>query len=158
MLKHMPKKAVDILVVALGSPFLIGLYEDKKLFQIIKSEKHTSDELPRWFKLFDEKYNIEKLFYAKGPGSFMSIKVAYIFLKSFAVLKNIQLLATDAFYFNDNNPIKAVGKLYFVKINNQIDTIKVEDIQKSEFVLPKTLVYRDFGLDVIPQYGINAIF
>ncbi len=154
----MPKKAIDILVVALGSPFLIGLYEDKKLFKTIKSEKHTSDELPRLFKVFDEKYNIEKLFYAKGPGSFMSIKVAYIFLKSFAILKNIQIFATDAFYFNDNNPIKAVGKLYFVKINNQIDTIKIEDVQKSKFVLPKTFEYRDFGLDVIPQYGINAIF
>ena len=158
MPKHMPKKTIDILVVALGSPFLIGLYENKKLFKTIKSEKHTSDELPRWFKLFNEKYNIEKLFYAKGPGSFMSIKVAYIFLKSFAVLKNIQFLAIDAFYFNDNSPIKAVGKLYFVKINNQIDTIKIEDVQKSKFVLPKTLKHRDFGLDVIPQYGINAIF
>lgn len=154
----MPKKDIDVLVIALGSPLLIGLYENQELCERFESIQHTSDELPRLFRRFNEQYNIKNLIYAKGPGSFMSIKVAYIFLKSFSVLKNISLLATDAFYFNKNSPVKAVGKLYFVKINNQIQTVKLEDEQKSRFFLPDTLNYRDFELDAMPQYGISAIF
>lgn len=154
----MPKKKIDILVVAVGSPFFIGLYEDKIRFKIIESNKHTSDELPRLFKILNEEYEIANLIYAKGPGSFMSIKVAYIFLKSFSIMKNIPFLATDAFYFNKNSPIKAVGKLYFVKIDNNIDVVKLEDVQKSQFALPDTLRYDDFELETIPQYGISAIF
>jgi tRNA A37 threonylcarbamoyladenosine modification protein TsaB len=158
MPKHTHKKNIDIVVVALSSPLYIGLYEDNRLVDILKSEQHTSEALPVIFEELDGEYEIENIFYAKGPGSFMSIKVAYIFLKSFSIIKNIPLFATDAFYFNHNSPIKAVGKLYFVKIDDSIQTRKLDSVQSSGFSLPKILEKNDFDTHTSPQYGIGAVY
>ena len=87
----------------------------------------------------------------------MAIKVAYIFLKSISILKNIPLFATDAFYFNKNRPIKAVGKLYFVKTSELIETQKFDEPLLSEFALPEFLKYNDFDSDTVPKYGIGAV-
>ena len=87
----------------------------------------------------------------------MAIKVTYIFLKSISILKNIPLFATDAFYFNKNSPIKAVGKLYFVKVLEAIETKKFDEPVFSEFKLPQFLNYDDFDTDTVPKYGIGAV-
>ncbi len=152
----MPKK-VDILLVTLTSPILVGIYEDNKLIETIKSDKKSSDVLPLIFQDLLKKYNIQNLFYANGPGSFMAIKVAYIFLKSLSVLKKIPLYACDAFYFNENQPIKAIGKLYFVKIASKIETQKFETVPKREFKLPDELDYDEFSTNATPLYKIGAV-
>ncbi len=157
-LKRMHKKDIDILVVGLGSPLLVGLYADNKLFKEIKSDKHTSEILPEIFNKLYKQYNIVKLFYARGPGSFMSIKVTYIFLKTFAIIKNIPFFAIDAFYFNENHPIKAVGKLYFVTINKKIQTKKLDITQQCVFSLPSILKESDFDNKTAPKYAMDAIY
>lgn len=150
-------KNVDIVLVALSSPILIGVYEHKKLINTIKSEEKSSDILPKIFDELFKQYKIEKLFYANGPGSFMAIKVAYIFLKSISILKDIPLFATDAFYFNENNPIKAIGKLYFVKISTEIKTQKLETVPEADFMLPNELDYNEFSATTTPLYMIGAV-
>ncbi len=150
-------KSVDFLFVGLSSPIQIGIYEDSKLIETIKSEDKSSDILPQIYKKLDKKYTINKLFFANGPGSFMAIKVAYVFLKSMSVLKNIPLLAKDAFYFNNNEPIKAIGKLYFVKIGSEIKTQKLETAPSMEFKLPDVLDYNEFSTTSSPLYGIGAV-
>ncbi len=152
----MPKK-VDILLVTLTSPILVGIYEDNKLIETIKSDKKSSDVLPLIFQDLLKRYNIQNLFYANGPGSFMAIKVAYIFLKSLSVLKKIPLYACDAFYFNENQPIKAIGKLYFVKIASKIETQKFKTVPKREFKLPDELDYDEFSTNATPLYEIGAV-
>ncbi|MDA3909615.1 MAG: hypothetical protein PF437_11070 [Sulfurimonas sp.] len=87
----------------------------------------------------------------------MAIKVAYIFLKSISVLKNIPLFATDAFYFNKNQPIKAIGKLYFVKISSEIKTQKLETVPNMEFKLQDVLDYNEFSTTTTPLYSIGAV-
>jgi DNA mismatch repair protein MutS2 len=69
----------------------------------------------------------------------MAIKVAYIFLKSLSILKERPLYATDAFKFNNNKPIKAIGKLCFVKISSKITTQKFQTLPEVDFLLPKIL-------------------
>ena len=150
-------KSVDILLVALSSPIQIGIYEDNQLIDTIISEDKSSDVLPSIFKSIFEKYNVQKLFYANGPGSFMAIKVAYIFLKSTSILKKIPLFATDAFYFNNNEPIKAIGKLYFVKVASEIKTQKLETVPVVEFTLPDVLDYNEFSKNTTPLYAIGAV-
>jgi tRNA A37 threonylcarbamoyladenosine modification protein TsaB len=152
----MPKK-VDVLFIGLGSPLLIGIYEDKKLIEKIESKEKSSDILPLLFRDILKKYEVEKLFYANGPGSFMAIKVAYIFLKSISILKKIPLFATDAFYFNKNQPIKAIGKLYFVKIASEIKTQKLETVPEASFALPDELDYNEFTTNTTPLYMIGAV-
>ncbi len=150
-------KGVDVVLVALSSPILIGIYEDNKLIETLESQEKSSDVLP---KIFDElltRYTIEKLFYANGPGSFMAIKISYIFLKSLSIIKNIPLFATDAFYFNENAPIKAIGKLYFVKVASEIITQKLETVQEVRFMLPSELDYSEFSTTTTPLYMIGAV-
>jgi len=152
----MPKN-VDVLLIALSSPIQIGIYEDKKLIEKIESSEKSSDALPLLYKDILERYSVEKLFYANGPGSFMAIKVAYIFLKSIAIIKKIPLFATDAFYFNKNQPIKAIGKLCFVKIASEIETQKLEIVPESSFELPVELDYSEFTTNTTPLYMIGAV-
>ena len=152
----MPKK-VDVLLITLSSPILIGIYEDQKLIDTIESDEKSSDVLPLIFEKLLKEYEIEKLFYANGPGSFMAIKVAYVFLKSLSVLKGIPLYARDAFYFNENQPIKAIGKLCFVKIASEIETQKFQTVPKSNFRLPDELDYNEFSTNTMPLYKIGAV-
>jgi tRNA threonylcarbamoyladenosine biosynthesis protein TsaB len=152
----MPRK-VDVLVIALSSPIHIGVYEDTKLIETIVSKEKSSDYLPILFDELLQKYEIKKLFYANGPGSFMAIKIAYIFLKSISILKEIPLFATDAFYFNKNAPIKAIGKLCFVKIASEIKTQKLETVPESNFKLPDVLDYNEFSTVTTPFYMIGAV-
>ena len=150
-------KSVDLVFITLSSPIKIGVYENNKLIDSVISEEKSSEVLPVIYKQLSLTYNIQKLFYANGPGSFMAIKVAYIFLKSMSVLKNIPLYATDAFYFNENAPIKAIGKLCFVKIASEIKTQKLEIAPIMEFNLPDVLDYTEFSTTASPLYGIGAV-
>ena len=150
-------KKVDLLLIAITSPIKIGVYVDGKLFETIESKENSSDALPVLFKKLFQKYEPQNLFYANGPGSFMAIKVAYIFLKSISILKNIPLFATDAFYFNENQPIKAIGKLYFVKIVSEIKTQKLEIAPEVNFRLRDTLDYNEFSINSTPLYMIGAV-
>ncbi|OIP54894.1 MAG: hypothetical protein AUK54_05265 [Helicobacteraceae bacterium CG2_30_36_10] len=150
-------KQVDILLIALSSPIQIGVYENKRLIDTIISDEKSSDILPLLFESIFKKYEVKNLFYTNGPGSFMAIKVTYIFLKSISILKNIPLFATDAFYFNNNQPIKAIGKLYFVKIRSEIKTQKLETVPKMRFALLDVLDYNEFSKISTPLYGIDAV-
>ncbi|MEO1937920.1 MAG: hypothetical protein ABGW85_04705 [Sulfurimonas sp.] len=153
----MLKKEVDVVLIALNSPIRLGIYENQKLIEEIESYEKSSDVLPLLFKDILEKYELKQLFYANGPGSFMAIKVAYIFLESLSILKKIPLFARDAFYFNDNKPIKAIGKLCFVKIADNIQTQKFETVPEVDFKLPKELNYNEFSKDTAPLYKIGAV-
>ena len=150
-------KKVDVLVIALSSPIQIGIYVNNTLLETIASEKKSSDILPFLFKDILQRYELEKLFYVKGPGSFMAIKVSYIFLKSISILKKIPLFATDAFYFNKNEPIKAIGKLCFVKMGTEIETQKLENVPSGRFILPNVLDYNEFSKITTPLYSIGAV-
>ncbi len=150
-------KNVDIVLVTLTSPIKIGIYENNMLLDSIESSEKSSDVLPLIFESLFKKYNIQKLFYANGPGSFMAIKVTYVFLKSISILKNIPLFATDAFYFNKSQPIKAIGKLYFVKISSEIKTQKLETAPEVEFTLRDVLDYNEFSTNTAPLYMIGAV-
>ena len=150
-------KKVDLLFITLTSPIKIGIYKNNQLIDEIVSEEKSSDILPIIFDNIQKKYEINGLFYANGPGSFMAIKIAYIFLKSISIIKNIPLFATDAFYFNKNSPIKAIGKLYFVKIASEIKTQKLEIVPKSGFTLPDVLDYNEFSKNTTPLYEIGAV-
>ena len=150
-------KKVDVLLIALSSPIQIGIYENNTLINTLVSDEKSSDILPTLFKKIFEMYCVEKLFYTNGPGSFMAIKVSYIFLKSLSILKEIPLFATDAFYFNKNQPIKAIAKLCFVKIGSEIKTQKLETVPENDFKIPVVLDYNEFSKITTPLYGIGAV-
>ena len=156
-MKKRMHKEVDVCVIALSSPILLGVYEEGELIETLSTSEKSSDVLPLLFEELLERYSIKQLLYANGPGSFMAIKVAYIFLKSLSILKKIPLYAVDAFYFNANQPIKAIGKLYFVKVASEIETQKIEEACEAKFELPQTLDYGAFSKITTPLYSIGAV-
>jgi len=152
-------KKIDVVVIALSSPLQVGIYENGSLVETIQSEKKSSEVLPDIFQDILQKYSLNALYYANGPGSFMAIKIAYIFLKTISVVYSVPLYAADAFYFNGNQPIKAIGKLHFVKIQptNKIETKPFDQPVANCFSLPKILNKNDFTTDSSPMYIIGAV-
>jgi hypothetical protein len=151
----MPK--VDIVVIELSSPILVGVYQEGSLVQTLSSPEFSSEALPEIFKEILENYEIANLVYTRGPGSFMAIKVAYIFLQTLCIVHNITLLGTHAFTFNDNKPIKAFGKLYFEHSNGTIATQKFEEPQYWPFKLPNKLNLSDYSQETAPLYVLPAV-
>jgi len=149
------KPLVDIVAVVISKPMLLGVYKDGCLVDTIKKEGMTSDILPEIFDDLLKKYEINSVIYSKGPGSFMAIKLAYVFFKTLQITKNIKLLAVDGFYFNQNSPIKAVGNSYFVKKEGIITLTKNE--KEGEFTLPEKLNFKDFSGEVEPLYILKAV-
>lgn len=135
----------------------VGVYLNNKLIKNFITKEHTSELLPEIFKEILEKFICKRVFFARGPGSFMAIKITYIFLRALSITKNIELLATDGFYFNDNKPIKSMKKMYFIKEGEDIVTKFFEEEQDSEFRLPKTLKIENFSKDIEPLYILPAV-
>ena len=149
---------IEILAITISNPLLIGIYENKKLIVEHKLDGKTSDLLPSLFtKLLDE-YDINAITYVNSPGSFMAIKVAYIFLKTVCITKNIEFKAIDGFEFNENSPIKALGKKYFIKQDNEI---KVDFLEKDsiirDFKLPMCIEKYNFNQETLPIYNLPAV-
>ncbi len=147
----------SVVVIALSLPLKVGIYENSALIKSYEFHEHTSESLPHFFEGLLKEYDVSRLIYANGPGSFMAIKVSYLFLKTLSIVKKIPFLATDAFYFNNNRPIKALGKLCFVKISNTIETEVFDEVPKNSFKLPQELILEDFSSDTLPHYGIAAV-
>ncbi len=151
----MPK--VDVIVIELSTPILIGIYKEGTLVETLSSTEYSSEALPLLFQDILDNYEIENIIYTQGPGSFMAIKVAYIFLRTLCIVNNIRLLATPAFTFNNNGPIKAFGKLYFMNDNGTITTKKFEDPQNVPFELPKKINLSDYSKETAPLYVLPAV-
>ena len=149
---------IEILVITISNPLLIGVYENKKLIKEHKLDGKTSDLLPSLFEELLKEYEIKRIIYVNSPGSFMSIKVAYIFLKTICITKDIKFLAIDGFEFNQNSPIKALGKKYFIKDQNKV---KVDFLEKDciihDFNLPMSIEKYNFNEETLPIYNLPAV-
>lgn len=150
---------VSVLVISLADPILVGVYKNELLIDSYSKEGKTSDVLPLIFEQILAKYNLKNLLYTNGPGSYMSIKISYIFLKTLCVVKGIDIYGADGFLFNQNTPIKALGKKYFFKDNDDkiiIDFINKDSIIQS-FQLPNKIKMNQFEKDLLPSYNLPAV-
>lgn len=147
---------VDIVAVTLTSPALFGIYKDEKLIETIESFEKMSDSLDLIFRDILDRFKIDSIFFARGPGSFMSIKLLYIFLKSISITTKVKLFATDGFYFCNNAPIKAIGDSSFVKNSTKIEIAKIKS-KNTKFSLPKFLERDKFSSNIEPLYILPAV-
>ncbi|MFY4782686.1 hypothetical protein ACOTWN_05660 [Aliarcobacter butzleri] len=149
---------IEILVITISNPLLIGIYENKKLIKEYKLDGKTSDVLPTLFQKPLNHYNIKRIIYVNTPGSFMAIKVAYIFLKTVCLTKNIELNSVSGFEFNNNSPIKALGQKYFI---NETNNLKVDFLEKDciicDFKLPLCIEKYNFNKETLPIYNLPAV-
>ena len=129
----------EILIVSIASPLLFGVYKDGVLIETIEREEKTSEILLKVLTELSLKYNYSRIVYTSGPGSYMAIKLTYITLRSLEILKEIPFDACEAFELNGNTPIKAMGKLYFIKEKETIITKKFDEVLEQRFALPSML-------------------
>ena len=156
----MPKVSPSIytiLIISIASPLLIGVYRDAELVEKIETEEKTSEILLKTLTELSIKYNYSHLLYTSGPGSYMAIKLTYITIRSLEILKDITFDACDAFTLNNQNPIKAIGKLYFIKENNTIITKKFDEAVEQRFELPSMLSEVTILNDNKPMYILPAV-
>lgn len=136
----------------------IGVYYRGELIENYSAEEKTSEALPYLMQQLLNRFEFKGLYFAKGPGSFMAIKVTYIFLQTLHLVKKIPIYASDGFVFNGNKPIKAMGKSYFIKNQNDEIEVKIlEEIFSAPFVLPNRLPYEKFDQDTKPLYHLPAV-
>ncbi len=133
------------------------MYEDGILIKNITFEEKTSEILlPTLTNILDT-YEISKIIYTRGPGSYMAIKLTYIMLKTIEILRGIRCIGCSGFELNNNQPIKAIGNLYFIKEKETIMTKKYEQPVNAPFALPQSI--HDLVLDEesTPEYVLPAV-
>ena len=146
-----------ILIISISSPLLIGVYKDNLLIEKIESNQKTSEVLLKILMELSKNYNYSEVIYTNGPGSYMAIKLTYIILRSLEILKGITFTGCNAFDLNDNKPIKAMGKLYFIKEKETIITKKIDEAVEQRFELPSMLSEVTVLNDNKPLYILPAV-
>lgn len=151
---------IKVLVISISSPMLIGIYEDDMLIETITKEGKTSDILPSLFEKILKKYSVSDIIYVNGPGSYMAIKIAYIFLKTISIVNKINLYALSGFDLNNNSPIKALGKKYFFRDKNETQKITIEFLSDhiiEAFHLPEDIREIHYSENILPEYNLPAV-
>ena len=153
---HSPNQ-YTLLIISISSPLLIGVYKDDICIKKISTQLKTSEILlSTVIRLFDT-YPFSKIIYTRGPGSYMAIKLTYIMLKTIEIVKDIPCYGCSGFALNNNQPIKAIGNLYFIKEKETIMTKKYEQPVNAPFALPQSI--HDLVLDEesTPEYILPAV-
>ncbi len=148
---------MDVLTISLTSPLRVGIYQDSKLIEEYCQVEQTSEMLPIIFDKILQKYKIKNLFFANGPGSFMAIKISYIFLKTLSISLGVELYGADGFVFNQNRPIRAMRKVYFIKKDDKIETKMINEEVEQSFELPRLLDIGIFSKECEPLYVLPAV-
>ena len=136
---------------------MIGVYEDGELIDTITSESKTSEVLLPMLKECLDKYDISRVIYTRGPGSYMAIKLTYIMLKTIEIIRGIECVGCSGFALNGGEPIKAIGNLYFIKEKETIITKKYEQPVNVKFTLPQSIQDLELDEESTPDYKIPAV-
>jgi len=136
---------------------LVGLYEDDTLIETMCTEKKTSEILLPMIMDFLDKYDVEQIIYTRGPGSYMAVKLTYIMLQTIEVTRGIKCFGCSGFALNDNQPIKAIGNLYFIKEKETIITKKYEQLPIVKFTLPQSIQDLEIDEESTPDYVLPAV-
>jgi tRNA A37 threonylcarbamoyladenosine modification protein TsaB len=153
--KVLPK--YTLLIISISSPLLVGIYEEGRLIDTVSSELKTSEILLPLITEYMDQYNISSIIYTRGPGSYMSIKLTYIMLKTIEIVRGIKCMGCSGFALNGGQPIKAVGNLYFIKEKETIITKKYEQPVNSNFSLPQSIHDLELDEESIPEYILPAV-
>jgi len=127
------------------------------LIQTQSSDKKVSEVLLPMIKECMNNYDISKIVYTRGPGSYMAIKLTYIMLKTIEIAKGIRCFGCSGFSVNAGKPIKAIGNLYFIKEKETIITKKYEQPVDSQFTLPDSIQDLSIDEESTPEYSLPAV-
>lgn len=147
----------ELLLIPLRSGIRYGIYHNNSLYKQGLMEGKSLDSLIGLWMEIKDKYVIGRIFYARGPGSLSALKLLHIFVHTLAITSQIELFATDSFYFSQH-PILAFGNQYFIKQHQEI-VLKTFDAKIQDEIpdLPKSLNDKDFTSPLEPLYVLPAL-
>ena len=87
----------------------------------------------------------------------MAIKLTYITLRTLEIIRGIEIDGCDALSLDSETPIKAMGKLYFIKEKDTIITKKFDEAVEQRFELPSMLSEVTILDDNKPAYILPAV-
>jgi len=151
------RPVVELLLIGVTSPFVAAVYEEGTRIETFREEGKSSEVLPPILHDLSARYRIGAIYYANGPGSFMAIKVTYIMAKTLSIALGIPLFATEAFAFNGNRPIRAIGRSCFVKEEGSIVIRTDCEEESAPFEAPLELDRSLFRRDGEPLYVLPAV-
>jgi len=155
----LPKREGFTLVInPLSNPLIMALYDKKgELFREWELKGYASDSLVEELDKILKEFEIKRIIYANGPGSYMGIKLCYIALKTLELTKGIPFNGCSAFVFSRGNPIKAMGRLYFIKEKETIITQRFNEAIPQNFYMPNSLDNIELEPLNYPKYHIPSI-
>lgn len=150
---------------------LCGVYQDGTLSDTITSQEPASQALAKILSQLLAKHKITKIIYANGPGSYMGLKVAYVMLKSYCIVKGIELYGVSGYELNQGAPIRASKTMSFVRTRKNKSSeqgtslgitqdgyeISLQNCAPGEFSLPLNLNSLKLSSDNLPQYFTKAV-
>ncbi|BCZ16880.1 Universal bacterial protein YeaZ [Helicobacter sp. NHP19-003] len=153
-----------MLILSLQEPVKVGVYAPSGEFlHALVSNERTNvalieifENLLEWLKAQD--LAIQVLYYVKGPGSFMAMKLTHIFVHAWVLLNPTPLHSALGFAFNGASPIKAFGKSFYVFEDDQVVLKTFESPPKcQEMALPSVLDPLLFTTDNKPLYFLPPV-
>lgn len=121
----------EIVLVCINSPLYYGIYKDRNLIYEAKKEGKTLDALHAMQCELKAKHITPKaVYYARGPGNLSALKLAHTFLHTLEVVEGIELRACDSFDLLGEVAIFAFGKRYFIKRDNEIVCVFLDEVLK----------------------------
>lgn len=147
---------VTLLLLTIAKPTVVALYDENNRF--LKSyafEEKITDGLYKTVKEIERSFEIVRVAYANGPGSFMGLKLGYVFLQTYSAVRDIPFVATESFTFADK--IHSNGKRWFVKSVDSVDLIVLDDSPIDMPNLPERLDLMLFSDSVEPNYILPAV-
>ena len=160
-------EGLDLALVCVGGEILCGVYRDYTLLEQIRSDELPLVALPRIFERFFSHSHpkVRAIYYAKGPGSFTSLKLTHIFLHTLREVHGFRLFATSSFYFSNKGYIKAFGSTYFTQspegeiLLTPRDKLSESSLDSglASFTLPPRLDPTAFDEDTSPLYILPAV-
>ena len=81
------------------------------------------------------------------------------FLKTICITKHINFYSCSGFKLNQNSPIKALGKKYFIQDENKNISMRLlEDNEKlTDFTLPNKIDINNYSKETLPNYQLPAV-
>ena len=152
------KKALTLLINPIASPLQFALYDPEGILaESWEVGGYVSEHLIGELDRILSGQEIGRILYVNGPGSYMGIKLTYITLRTLELLRGIPFEGVSAFSLNGNRPLKAMGKLYFVKEKETIITRKFDETIPQEFRIPEHLSAIEVAKERGPDYRIPAV-
>jgi len=148
---------VTLLINPISVPMQIAIYQDHALVKIDEIEGRASDVLLPYIESILSSYDVERMIYVNGPGSYMAIKLTYIMLQTIETIRNIPFYGCSAFELNDARAVRAMGSLYFIKEKETIITQKFDEKLPQEYSMPDNLDRVTLGNDNKPCYILPAV-